>query len=157
MVPYDPEIVSLKELSDDLIGTVSSRLDAKNISFTNKMRADQEVWSDKSALSTVLLNLIDNAIKFTHDGGEIILAAEDVQNQLKITVKDSGKGMSQDTLQNLFLLSKDKSKKGTHGERGTGLGLHIALELVKLNKGIINVSSQIGKGSTFDIILPSVA
>jgi len=157
VVPYDPEIVSLKELSDDLIGTVSSRLDSKNISFTNKMRADQEVWSDKNALYTVLLNLIDNAIKFTHDGGEIILTAEDTQNQLKITVKDSGKGMSQDTMQNLFLLSKDKSKKGTHGERGTGLGLHIALELVKLNKGIINVSSQIGKGSTFDIILPSVA
>ena len=108
----------------------------------------------RDRLYTVLLNLIDNAIKYTYEGGEIILDAQEANGQFVITVQDTGQGMSEQQMNKLFNLSKDKSIKGTRGEKGTGLGLHIANELVKINKGNIEVTSQLGQGSRFDIVLP---
>jgi len=157
VVPYDPEVVNLSALTQDLILSIKPKLRDKNISLDNKIDSSQEVWSDKTSLYTVLLNILDNATKYTQDGGLIKIDAQTVDNQLKITVQDSGEGMTKEQINQLFLIAKDKSKKGTHGEKGTGLGMHVANELIKINKGFIQVTSDLGVGSQFDIYLPKVA
>lgn len=58
-------------------------------------------------------------------------------------------------LQKTNLLKKDKSKRGTAGEKGTGLGMHLVKELVELNKGVVSAASELGKGTSFDLILPT--
>ena len=92
VVPYNPEVVDLSELADDLYQSVMPRLSEKGISFISKIEGSKEVWSDKNSLYTLLLNLIDNAIKYTPDNGEVIIDAIEMDDRLKISVQRLWKG-----------------------------------------------------------------
>jgi len=103
---------------------------------------------------TIVRNLLDNAIKYSLTGGTISLKAQTSTAGVSLKVEDSGIGMTPEKIKDIFLLSENKSEKGTQGEKGTGLGLHLINELVKLNKGAINVNSRKGEGTVFNVVLP---
>lgn len=112
------------------------------------------LYADKDMISTVLRNLVFNAIKFSPKGSQIILKSSEEKDQVRIDVIDSGIGIDAETQKTLFRLDFNTSTKGTEGESGSGLGLVICREFVELNNGKIWVESAPGKGSVFSFTLP---
>ncbi|MGE5355753.1 MAG: tetratricopeptide repeat protein [Deltaproteobacteria bacterium] len=114
---------------------------------------NQNVLCDPESLKLILRNTITNANKFT-ENGTIKLECEEKNGSVLITISDSGTGMSQDTIQNLFKFGKEQTKPGTAGEKGTGLGLLLIREHLEKNNGSIEVKSDLGTGTVFTIVLP---
>ena len=110
-------------------------------------------------LSTIMRNLILNAIKFTPQGGEITINARKIsegnnQEFIEIAVKDNGVGISPERQSKLFIITENITTEGTENEKGTGLGLILCKEFVEKHGGKIWVKSEIGKGSVFYFTLP---
>jgi len=131
-------------------------LQVKNIEFMNKAYPGRGAVADENHLKVILRNLVSNAIKFTANNGKIKLSTVIENNELIISVTDSGKGMTPEELDKLFFINTHFSNSGTSGEKGTGIGLLLCKQLVELNGGKLKVKSQIGKGSTFYFNLPLV-
>lgn len=155
VMPYKPQVISLKEIVNHVVKIYKTEAQSKNIKIEENISKELKVYTDEVALSAVLSNLIDNAIKFTDENGVVRIEGEKNGSKTKVSIQDTGKGLSPSQLKKLFSLVKNKTNIGTKGELGTGLGLHLVYELVKLNKGDINVKSELHKGTSFDIIFPS--
>jgi signal transduction histidine kinase len=125
----------------------------KNIVLDNCIR-QQQVFADHDMFTVVMRNLVMNAIKYSFEGGKITLASELKGDMLIISVKDAGTGMPQEVQDGLFKLSETKSKRGTRNESGTGLGLVLCADFVKVNGGNIWFTSRQGEGSTFYFSIP---
>jgi len=109
---------------------------------------------DSKMISTVIRNLLTNAIKFTHEGGSIKISVISNTKEVKVSIKDSGVGISKDNLHRLFDLTEYFSTNGTSQESGTGLGLILCKEFVEKHRGKISVETEINKGSTFSFTIP---
>ena len=107
---------------------------------------------DDEKLQKILNNILSNAIKFTHDGGHIRVNVENLGSEISITVIDNGKGIERNDLPYLF--ERHFTKSDIKGGIGSGIGLALTKELVNLLKGEITVSSEVGSGSQFKIVLP---
>jgi len=107
-------------------------------------------------LKAILRNLISNAIKFTHNGGRVDVLAMQTDSQTTISVIDNGTGMSVETINKLFDITKTHTTPGTEKETGTGLGLLLCKELVNKHNGAIWVESETGKGSSFKFSIPAM-
>jgi signal transduction histidine kinase len=114
------------------------------------------VWADEEKVRRIFLNLISNAFKFTRVNDRIVLSARPVSGGVEIKVTDTGIGIAPDRLANLFV--PFHSTEGTSGEsrrgQGTGLGLSIVKVLVEGQGGRLAVQTELGKGTTFEFILP---
>jgi signal transduction histidine kinase len=100
--------------------------------------------------------LLTNAIKFTPSKGKVIVSAVQANDFTEINIIDSGVGISTENLAKLFKFESHFSTQGTNRELGTGLGLLVVKELVEKNDGRLVIKSEVGKGTTCSIILPSV-
>jgi len=128
----------------------------KSITIKNTINENIYVYADKDMLSTILRNLVSNAIKFTSKEGTVEIGCNKNENELiQIYVKDNGLGINEKIQQNLFTISKNISTAGTEDERGTGLGLILCKEFVEKHGGKIWVESEITKGSKFIFTLPT--
>jgi PAS domain S-box-containing protein len=158
---FNPEICMLTYLVKQNIDIVTEFAKQKNIKFINNIQDNAQVISDIPMLHTVLRNLISNAIKFTPKGGQIEIGAKIIQTQInkisdgsiEIYVKDSGIGMSADTISKLFQVDQKVSRPGTEGEPSTGLGLLLCRDFIERHGGKIWVESEVGNGSTFHFTL----
>lgn len=112
------------------------------------------IQGDWQRLDQVLSNLVSNAMRFTPEGGEIILEAAAREDSVYLEVSDSGKGMSPDDLPYVFERFWKADKSRGRGSGGSGLGLAIARQLVEAHGGEITVESEVGVGTTFQIRLP---
>jgi len=110
---------------------------------------------DENMISTVIRNLVNNAIKFTPEGGVIRISAEPSGEFVKTNITDSGLGMEPEFVTNIFDVQIKTTSNGTAGEKGTGLGLVLCKELVEKNGGTITVASEPGLGSIFSFTLPA--
>lgn len=126
----------------------------KNISVKTNINADMRILVDYPKIIQVLNNLISNAIKFTPQGKSIELTADIKNNFVEIHVRDTGMGIPESRLANIFNRLKHISSQGTDGEKGTGLGLSICKNIVEIHGGKISVNSTVGKGSDFWFTLP---
>ncbi len=115
------------------------------------------VFADKNMLQTILRNLTTNAIKFTHKNGSITILDAQQENEIMITVSDTGVGMGVKTTNQLFKISEKVSTPGTEKEKGTGFGLLLCKEFVEKHGGRIWVESELGKGSDFKFTLPIIS
>jgi PAS domain S-box-containing protein len=145
----------------DLAGVVDQQFevlknaaDSKKINLSNQISDGTVVFADQDMVKTILLNLINNAIKFTRSEGSIMIYAVKNDKEFQITVEDNGVGIPKSVLDNMFRIDKSHSTLGTSNEKGTGLGLLICKEFAERNGGKIWVESEPGKGSKFIFTLP---
>lgn len=148
MVPID-----LKHMVSNNIETFCTVAEQKEIIIENNIPDNTWALADKNMLDTILRNLISNAIKFTNQGGKVLIKAVSDKNQVFLSITDFGIGMSPEELDRIFRIDETYSKKGTANEQGTGLGLIICKDFVEKNEGTIHVESIQGKGSTFILSL----
>jgi len=142
----------------ETVNDVHSLLDLtarkKNIQLINMVDPDSFVKADKNTLKLVLRNLISNSIKFTTSEGFVKVTSENINDKVQICVEDSGIGISENILKNLFKIDVHNSQKGTANEEGSGLGLILCHEIVEKHGESIWVQSEIGFGSKFFFTLP---
>ncbi|WP_339924472.1 HAMP domain-containing sensor histidine kinase [uncultured Cyclobacterium sp.] len=151
---YDPKKIILSEVVHEILNHEKSLANVKNISLEYISKNEIVLHTDENLLTTVLRNLISNAIKFTNFGGKIELLATLNDQQVEIAIIDNGVGMSEAKKLKLFNLSTNLSSIGTGNERGSGLGLILCKEFVEKLGGNIWVESTIGIGSKFTFSLP---
>jgi len=144
----------LKDVFDQVKALVDLGLLSKYQTLTTDIDPKLLVYADKDMISTVLRNLIFNAMKFSPKNSEIFVRSAVIGNSVKIDVIDSGVGIPGDKLDNLFSVDKNFSTTGTDGETGTGLGLVICREFIEKNGGEISVKSKLGSGSVFSFVIP---
>lgn len=126
----------------------------KNIKIINSVPHDALGFADSNTINLVIRNLMTNALKFTNDGGEVLIEAKQKGFEWEVSVRDNGIGMKPEVLQILFDKTAPYTTRGTANEKGTGLGLILCKEFVEKNGGKIRVDSQEGKGSLFAFTLP---
>lgn len=153
-IKFNPQKLNLLLIINENVELIKTNLANKNISLRVECADDLIINADEQMLNTIIRNLIFNALKFTNEGGEILIAAKRKEGQTKIEVSDNGVGMNNETIQNLFALDKKNVGKGTSGETGSGIGLILTKEFVEAHKGTITAASEPGKGSVFTINLP---
>jgi signal transduction histidine kinase len=153
-IEINKEKLQLSEIVNESIEPYLNKAELKEISVSNVVADDVYIDADKFTISTVIGNLTNNAIKFTSIGGKVKIAAELSEDNTKIIISDTGIGMNKDTMSNLLKPGKNSSTPGTNQEKGTGLGLIITNDFIKLNNGKIRIESELGKGSTFIVSLP---
>ncbi len=152
---YEFMRVDVCEIVKNLTGEMRIPAESKGLTLITKIPEKcLTIMADPTKIKQVFLNLVDNSIKYTHDGSVEISILQD-GNRVKFYVKDTGMGMDENTMSKLF----QKFSRGTEGGKvntgGSGLGLYLAQEIAKAHKGEITVASDgVGKGSTFTVELP---
>jgi len=126
----------------------------KEISIQSDVAGDVYIYADKNMINTVLRNLISNALKFSFRNGVIILNAFTGKDEVTISVRDFGIGISPENIDKLFRIDTKYSMPGTENEQGTGLGLKLSREFVEKQGGRIWVESEVNKGSDFRFTIP---
>lgn len=127
----------------------------KEINLRCNVNDDIMMDFDPDMINTILRNLINNAIKFTPRGGEVVISAARKSDNVEIIVQDSGKGMSETTLKDLFRIDKKQNScLGTEGEKGSGLGLILCKHFVECHNGTFSISSSRGKGCRVMFTIP---
>ncbi|MEK7850700.1 MAG: heavy metal sensor histidine kinase, partial [Deltaproteobacteria bacterium] len=126
----------------------------RGVDITIHGKEEVSVQGDKMRLARVLLNLVDNAVKYTPKGGRVILSLAKKGDEAYISIRDTGIGISKEDQEKIFerFYRVDKSRSREIG--GTGLGLAICKRIIEAHGGRISVDSEIGKGSTFTVVLP---
>jgi signal transduction histidine kinase len=145
--------IQLVKVVDECLKATSPISEQKRISVFNNVPANCYVQTDINLVNLAIRNLVMNALKFTHEQGEIDITAEDQDDQVLISVNDNGVGMTPDELSKLFNAESHYSKMGTANEAGTGIGLLLCKEFIELDGGKIWAVSQEGKGSSFKFLL----
>lgn len=151
---WTPEPLLLNEFVEDNIKIFDNQAINNGILINTDIPDDIKVNADPYMLSTILRNLISNALKYTPKGGKVFISAQIKGRQSVVTIKDTGIGINDDTKKHLFKIDSHVSSPGLRGEGGTGLGLILCKEFVKQHKGEIWVESQSGKGAAFSFSLP---
>lgn len=128
---------------------------AKNIKLASHIPAETIVYADEDMIKTVLRNLISNAIKFTYPGGKVNLTAERGETHTTISVKDNGQGIKKENQERILQDDAHFTSHGTKNEKGSGFGLLLCRDFVKMNKGKIGFESEENKGTIFFFTLPN--
>jgi signal transduction histidine kinase len=152
---FSPIEIQFKRILDNALSVLHSLANQKQINLKYNHEANLQVFADPMMIETVLRNLISNAIKFTPENGTIEIEARNTGNEVLVSVKDTGIGISEADLANLFRIDSKVKRKGTNNEDGSGLGLVLCKEFVDKNNGSIWAESIPGKGSTFFISIPA--
>lgn len=126
----------------------------KQITLTTTLDKPMLVYVDEKMIETILRNLISNALKFTSCGGRVTISGTQDGDTTTIAVADTGIGIGQEYLPNLFRIDTQYKRKGTADEQGTGLGLILCQEFIEKSGGKIWVESRVNEGSTFKFTLP---
>lgn len=149
-IHFSPSINNLLSISDECLSLSRESAKIKKVKLEIDIADGIVVFADKDMLQTVIRNLVSNAVKFTPEGGKVTLSAIiNNDSHLEIFVKDTGIGMSQSMIDDLFRIDVKTSRKGTEGELGTGLGLLLCKEFIEKHNGKLWVESEEGAGTTF--------
>ncbi len=151
---FNPEYFEIYTFIKEAIDVSDQVAKQKSISISKNLPHSLPVFADKDMVNTIIRNLVSNAIKFTNKGGEIIISAEQNQDELIISVRDNGVGINKNDLEKLFRIDEAYSTIGTQNEKGTGLGLILCKEFVDYHGGKIWAESKPGNGSNFKFSLP---
>jgi len=143
------EDVNLETAVKGVLSWVSQLLEKEKVRVQNQVDPEATVSMNQRDLEEIFVNLITNAYQAMRGGGTLCIADEIQDGRIRVFVSDTGKGIPSDKIKQVFdpFVSHDK-------EKGTGLGLYIVKKLVERNWGSIQLASEVGKGTTFQIDLP---
>ncbi len=150
-----PKNKLLKVSVDSVITLYELRIGKKNLIVENMVPMGLKVFADSHLLNIVLRNLIYNSIKFTGNGGRIVIDAKPAAEMTEISVRDNGIGMNAAIKEKIFSLTGSVNRRGTDGEESTGLGLILSKEYVELNGGKIGFETKENEGTVFYFTVPS--
>lgn len=153
-MPMSPSTINLASIIDENVELLMGNAKQKKITIESLASNGINAFADVNMLTTVVRNLLSNAIKFTSNGGNIKVNIAEEGLTWKVSVTDTGIGISEKDMKNLFLLDSNPTSIGTSQEKGTGLGLILCKEFVERNHGKIGVNSLIGSGTTFWFTVP---
>jgi signal transduction histidine kinase len=151
---FNPEYFELNSVLNEVVLLFNGNAEQKFIKIVNEIDAGVKINADKRMIGSVLRNLISNAIKFTNPGGKITITTVIEENEIVISVADTGVGIKKERLDKLFSISESYSTQGTQKEKGTGLGLILSKEFVEKHNGKIRAESTVGVGTVFYVSLP---
>jgi signal transduction histidine kinase len=155
-IEFLPKFYNLHKLVEQNISLFTQAARNKEINLVNKVPASCVGYFDYNMINTVVRNLLNNAIKYTRQQGNVSVTAVVSPPFIDVSVSDDGVGMKPETISKLFKIDTvSKSTTGTAGESGTGLGLLLCNEFVKKHAGNIKVQSEPGSGSTFMFSIPN--
>jgi signal transduction histidine kinase/ligand-binding sensor domain-containing protein len=149
-----PTDVQLAPVFEKIKGLYQLTAEKKHLTINFPSTNGLSVFADENMVYVLLRNLVSNAIKFTPEMNTIRVDATEHGDEVSVSVKDSGIGMTSEEINQLFLFDNPMVKKGTSSEKGTGLGLVLCKKFVEANKGKLMIESQVGVGSVFTVVLP---
>ena len=150
-------LFNLTPVARQVVSLFSAIANAKEIELINRIEGKFDIFADEDMIKTVLRNLISNAIKFTYTGGQVELSLADSGDYWTIYVKDNGKGIPKDLQTHLLKSDEYITTYGTHNEKGSGLGLILCRDFIRMNKGKLHFCSQEGIGTTFYFTIPKAS
>ncbi|MFN3270813.1 MAG: sensor histidine kinase, partial [Candidatus Kapaibacteriota bacterium] len=155
---FRPEWININLLINDIVRYIEPTAKNKDIEIVYDKTLDFMVYLDRNIITTVLRNLLSNAIKFSYRNSKVYLQIENFYDgnipSLRVSVRDEGIGIPKEVRDKLFKIEHNISRPGTEKEHGTGLGLVLCDELIKIHSGKIWVESEEGKGTTFTFTIP---
>jgi signal transduction histidine kinase len=149
------QVTDLHRMLNEVLTKVHAQVEEKRLTFEVTIPEKlPEPKIDKDKMATVLVNLLGNAIKYTPAGGRVAFRVHATDQSLEISVEDTGVGIAEDELSRVFDKFFRSEDPRVQEQQGTGLGLALVQEVVRLHGGRVSVESEIDKGSTFQIVLP---
>ena len=149
-----PELFDLNESINQIYEIFRNQATYKNINVRLNFSGEKKVFADPNMIATVIRNLLSNALKFTHENGQIVVKTQQKNDMVEFSISDNGKGILPDDLKRIFEDKGHQTTKGTSNETGSGLGLLLSKDFIQKNNGLIWVESKPGKGSLFTFTLP---
>lgn len=147
---YSMEIVDLNDIIDTAVGTIRSQYEKKRLKITTDIPEDlPKINADKDKIIQVFINLLSNALKFTHEGGNVGIRAFEFENYIEVQVKDDGVGIPPDKIHKIFDKFYQVDNNSTHSYGGAGLGLAVIKAIMEDHGGFIRAESSPSKGSVF--------
>lgn len=142
---------------DEIVGSVAEYIKDKGMSIEFNSEVKEKIMAfDLYKIERIMLNLISNAIKFSHPNGIIFVNLVDKVSSIEISIKDNGIGVSEEDVKVIFDKFRQVNRSLTRSVEGVGIGLSLAKSLVELHGGQISVESSLGLGSTFTVELPAM-
>lgn len=145
------DLYEIVESSIELVNTMAGN---KKVELRNNMATNSYAICDQEMMGTVIRNLLSNAIKYSYENSHIDITSGKDDEQLYLSIRDYGLGIDKKQQKELFQITRAASTPGTANEEGTGLGLILVNDFIRMNNGQISVESELGKGTTFTISLP---
>ncbi len=128
--------------------------DGKNIKI-NVVGEAQIALMDEDHFKLIVRNILHNALKFTPQEGAVTITIQRSEGHVELAIEDTGVGMSPDMIEDILKKRVVLSTAGTRGEKGTGLGLNVCMELLEANKCEVEITSRVGKGSAYRLVIPA--
>lgn len=153
-IEFNPKPVNLNEIVLEIFYLLHPDAVNKRIALKSEIQSDKTVNADENLLKTIIRNLVHNAIKFTRADGQVMLSSKTVDGFEEISITDTGIGIPEENMENIFNLHSQASRRGTANERGTGLGLTLCKEFIEKHGGSIQVLSKVDSGTTFTFTIP---
>lgn len=152
---FKPALVDLANVLNHLVVLYQSQANVRQIQLSAQLSNDLEVWGDAVQLNRVFANLIENSLRYTPDKGNIEIQSQTSNNQVQVSVQDTGIGIAPEHLDRVFDRFWQADQSRSHQVGGSGLGLAIVQAIVQQHGGSIAVTSELGKGSCFTVQLPA--
>lgn len=155
-VTFEPEVYSIEQVLSEPFALAKAQAAEKGLEIEVKGPQETELFADAEMMGFVLRNLLSNAVKFSYPGQKIIIGIQPGNKALTLEVKDTGMGIPPEELEKIRTSQALVSRPGTAKEKGTGFGLLLIREYLKLHEAELQVESELEKGSTFKVVLPPV-
>lgn len=152
-IAFEPQKISICILVEKVFRLLHAAASKKQIQLINELSPGLELFADENMLYSIILNLVGNAIKFTHAGGYVKIFCTESDETFKLFVTDNGVGITETNIRKLLDADSSFSTSGTAKEKGTGLGITLCKEFIKKHKGQLEIESKAGEGTTFSFTI----
>lgn len=150
----EPIVMGLRNTVEEALSPMQEQMRLKGVTVEDGIDPAVTVFADKNIVSSIVRNLVGNAVKFSFEGGTIQVDAEDAgEGEIRVSVTDHGTGIDEERIADLLTIGRETSTRGTAGETGSGLGLIVSREMAELAGGKLSVTSRKGEGSTFSFTI----
>ena len=155
-VDLKPQTIDLSKIIRQIYGsTIEQLAEEQKLSLKDELPDTLDAYADPKLIEQVLINLLDNAVKFTHEGGQIALRGEIKDGYSYLTISDTGVGIPQDAIERIGSPFEQVQNQFTKTHKGSGLGLSISRTIICLSGGTMKIRSRIGQGTRITICLPT--